>query len=107
MGENSTTGSRDHSVPLPVVTTEVKLQGYHAKIIAKGEYGELSKIKEEMEEALDAECQKNPVMVLMELSDMIGGIEGYLKKHHPTVTLEHLVTMARTTQRVFESGERK
>ena len=124
MGDNSTTGGRDNSITpkeyalaqlmkpkepptLNVETVDVKLQGYHATVIQKGEYGELSKIKEEVEEALDADKQGNPVMVLLELSDMIAAIDGFLKKHHPTVTLDHLVTMAHTTQRVFESGVRK
>ena len=80
--------------------------GYHLKPIPKGELGELSKIQEEMLEALDAQKQKCEIMVLVELSDMLGAIEMYLKKHHPSLTLDDLKTMSAITARAFESGHR-
>jgi hypothetical protein len=57
------------------------MAGYHLTEIKRGEYGELSKVAEEVLEAIDAQDQANPVMVLIELSDAIGAIEGYLDKH--------------------------
>lgn len=83
------------------------MPGYHLNEIPKGELGKLSKIREELDEAFDAEKQNNPIMLLLELSDIIGAVEGYLEKNHPTITLDNLINMARATHRAFESGERK
>lgn len=81
--------------------------GYHLSQIPQGEYGELSKVQEEITEALDAEAQKNPVMVLIELADIVGAIEGYLETHHPTISMTDLVKMAAATRRAFQTGARK
>lgn len=56
-------------------------QGYHRIKIKKGKFGELSKIREELEEAEDAEYQKQDIMLLIELSDMIGAIRGVADKY--------------------------
>lgn len=80
--------------------------GYHLVAIEKGELGELSKIQEELNEALDAQTQNAKIMVLVELSDMVGALEAYLNKHHPGTTLDDLKTMAGITQRAFASGRR-
>lgn len=55
--------------------------GFHQKEIKKGVYGELSKIEEELNEAYDALEQGQDLMLLIELSDMIGAIEGVAKKY--------------------------
>lgn len=79
--------------------------GYHIKEIPKGELGEFSKIKEEFLEAEDALTQDNPIMVLLELSDMIGAIEKYcIQKHN--ITFKQLYNMKTATQRAFEDGSR-
>lgn len=80
--------------------------GYHLKPFTHGVFGEASKIEEEMFEFLDALKQKNPIMALVELSDEIGAIRGWLAKHHPTVTLEDLITMNDATTRAFVNGHR-
>lgn len=80
--------------------------GYHELDIPQGEYGELSKVAEEFFEALDAEEQENPVMVLLELSDMVGAIDGYLERYHPSITLDDLIVMADATHDAFASGRR-
>lgn len=80
---------------------------YHLDKIPKGVYGELSKVQEEILEALDASKQNCDVMVLVELSDAIGAIEAYLEKHHPTITLDSLIKMSNITKRAFNSGQRK
>ena len=54
--------------------------GYHKVEIKKGILGEYSKIREEFEELTDAVGQNNPILILVELSDMIGAIESYSKK---------------------------
>lgn len=83
------------------------MAGYHLTEPTRGEFGELSKILEEIEELIDADAQNANLMVLQELSDVIGAIEGYLKKHHPSITLQDLIIMKDITKRVFESGVRE
>ncbi len=79
--------------------------GYHINKIERGEFGEFSKIKEEFLEAEDALEQDNKVMLLTEMSDMIGAIESYCLKYH-NITLENLITMKNATKRAFEDGTR-
>ena len=79
--------------------------GYHKAKIKKGEKGELSKVLEEVMEAIDADDQRCKLMTLMELSDVIGAIHLYLKKHHPTLTITDMVKMALITESAFEDGE--
>jgi hypothetical protein len=50
--------------------------GFHRRNIPKGEYGKRSKVREELEEAEDAEEQGINLLLLFELSDMIGAIGG-------------------------------
>lgn len=65
---------------------------WHKKVIKKGVYGEFSKVEEELEEAKDALEQKNKLMFLIELSDIIGAIEGIAEKHG--LTLDELITFS-------------
>ena len=81
--------------------------GYHKTKIPRGEFGELSKIKEEYFELMDANAQGAKIMVLCELSDLIGAIDGYVKKYHPSVTLQDLLQMTQLTQDAFKDGSRK
>lgn len=53
---------------------------FHQRVIKRGKYGELSKVLEEVEEAIDAEEQGHRLMLLIELSDIVGAVEGVLKK---------------------------
>lgn len=82
------------------------MAGYHLNEIPRGTNGELSKIQEELLEAVDAEQQNCKIMLLVELSDMVGAIKLYLEKHHPEVNLEDLEIMADITARAFRSGAR-
>ena len=79
--------------------------GYHLKKIKKGKLGELSKIREELEEAEDSEKQGAKIMLMIELSDMIGAIEAVGEKLG--VSLEDLLKMKELTQRAFRTGERE
>ena len=81
------------------------MAGYHTRDIAKGTFGEISKITEEHEELLDAVQQNNTIMVLCELCDMIGAIEAYASKHH-NISLAEIITMKDATKRAFEDGTR-
>lgn len=72
--------------------------GFHQKEIKKGVYGELSKIEEELQEAYDALEQGQDLMLLIELADMIGAIEGVSKKYG--FTIEQLTKFARLRSKV-------
>lgn len=80
---------------------------YHIDIIPRGVYGEVSKIVEETLELQDAANQNAELMVLNELSDIIGAIEGYLQRYHPSITMTDLVKMKDLTARAFASGHRR
>lgn len=81
--------------------------GYHLSEIAKGELGESSKLLEEILELQDAERQSCKIMAMLELADLVGAIEAYLKKHMPGITFTDLIKMARITRRAFKNGRRK
>lgn len=81
--------------------------GYHLADIKRGVFGEDSKIFEEIDEFADALDQGVALMALIELSDLIGAIKGWLAKYHPSITLADLDKMAEVTKRVFESGHRE
>lgn len=80
--------------------------GYHLTEPPRGEFGELSKVFEEVEELRDAEAQGAALMVLMELADLLGAVEGYLARHHPSLTLADLTKMKDITARAFRAGRR-
>lgn len=80
--------------------------GYHTRTIARGILGEPSKIREEFEEFMDAINQDAKIMALIELSDLIGAIDAYLKQHEPGTEISDLIRMAEITQRAFRNGHR-
>lgn len=80
--------------------------GYHKFKIPKGKLGLFSKIEEEYCELEDAISQENPVLILVELSDLIGAIESYSEKSYG-ITLDDLIRMKNCTKSAFEEGERK
>ena len=83
------------------------MAGYHIRDIKKGQFGEISKIIEEVDELCDASEQKCKIMELIEISDLYGAIQGYLEKYHPSTTMEDISAMSSITQRAFRSGARK
>lgn len=54
---------------------------WHNRKIKKGIYGEFSKIEEELDEAREALEQENKLMFLIELSDILGALEGVIEKN--------------------------
>lgn len=78
---------------------------YHLRKIEKGIFGHASKIREEYEEFQDAHDQGNPILELVELSDLIGAIEEYAASHYD-IYLDDLIKMKDATNRAFESGHR-
>ena len=81
--------------------------GYHITHIERGVLGEASKIKEEVDELIDAEGQGCRVMAIVELSDLLGAVEAYIEKQKLGVTIEDLMAMAKITKRAFKNGHRK
>lgn len=79
--------------------------GYHMKKITRGEYGELSKVREELEEAEDALAQENPILLLCELSDLYGALEAYADTCGSDIS--ELKKMSDATKRAFKNGNRK
>ena len=61
------------------------MAGFHKRQIIKGCYGDLSKVREELEEAEDAQEQGQLLMLLLELSDIVGACEGVAKRHGHTL----------------------
>lgn len=62
---------------------------WHNRKIKKGEYGEVSKVEEELDEAKEALEQGNRLMFLIELSDIVGAVEGIIEKYG--LSLEDLI----------------
>ena len=79
--------------------------GYHIKNIDKGVLGERSKISEEYNEWKDSCEQGCKVMELVELSDLLGAIESYTKRHY-NISLDDLIKMKSITERAFINGRR-
>lgn len=88
-------------------TLSKKLSGYHVTDIKKGVLGSSSKIQEELDELIDAESQKNKILALNELSDIIGAIDAYLSQNFSEISLDDLIKMSNATKSAFSSGVRK
>ncbi|HBC8515963.1 hypothetical protein nieznany_164 [Escherichia phage nieznany] len=82
------------------------MAGYHITNIKKQPYGSIEKIKEEVEELFDAVEQDCKIMQLVELSDIIGAVEGVLEQQFPGTTLQDLIIMSNITKRAFRTGGR-
>lgn len=80
--------------------------GYHIADIEKRTFGSAGKILEELEEFNDAQDQGCKIMQLVELSDMVGAIEGLLEREFPGFTLDDLIKMSNITRRAFRNGHR-
>ena len=78
---------------------------YHNTEIKKGVMGQFSKITEEYLELKDAFDQGARVLILCELCDLIGAIEGYAE--HYNLTLKDLIQMKDLTKSAFEEGKRQ
>lgn len=77
---------------------------WHVREIKKGVFGELSKVQEELEEALDAQEQNQPVMLLFELTDIIGAVAGVAAKHG--LSIDDLVAFSKLRTAVL-LGDKK
>lgn len=77
---------------------------YHLHEIPKGLFGEFSKIREEFLELEDAVSQNDSILILVELSDLLGAIEEYSKKWN--ISMNDLISFSRKTQSAFKEGKR-
>jgi hypothetical protein len=78
--------------------------GYHLRPIVKGVLGEVSKIREEVEELEDAHEQGVVIMELVELSDLYGAMKARVEKLGHT--MQDLERMSAVTARAFQNGKR-
>ena len=76
--------------------------GYHLKKIKKGEFGKISKVKEEAQEYQDAIEQGCKIMAELELADIYGALEAVAETHG--LKMKDLKKMSELTKRAFESG---
>lgn len=83
------------------------MAGYHKTIIHKGALGETSKIQEELDELRDAESQGCKILALVELSDLVGAIKHYVRRHHPGFKWKDLIQMEKLTRKAFDDGSRE
>lgn len=74
---------------------------WHIREIAKGKLGELSKIREELEEAEDALEQDQILMLMFELSDIIGAAGKVGEKYG--MDLDKLVAFSKLRSKVAQS----
>lgn len=79
--------------------------GYHKAKIIKGEIGEFSKIREEIQELEDAFEQGDSVLQICELTDLIGAVDLYVKNKF-NLSIDDLVKFSNKTQSAFMSGQR-
>lgn len=77
---------------------------FHKHPIEKGELGQLSKIKEELQEAEDAEDQGQELMLLIELSDIVGAAAAVAKRLGSS--LDQIVAYARLRSETAERAHR-
>lgn len=80
------------------------MSGYHKKTIARGVYGEVSKIREELEELEDAEAQGVTILSLCEMSDLYGALEAVAQRY--SVSMLDLQKMSDLTKKAFQDGTR-
>lgn len=83
------------------------MAGYHIAEIKKRLYGSAGKIQEELDELNDAHEQGSKIMILVELSDLYGAVEGYLEQNFPGMEMHDLKKFSDITKRAFKSGARK
>lgn len=79
--------------------------GYHSRPIERGVYGEVSKIREELEELEDAEQQGVKIMAMCELSDLYGAIQEYARRKYD-LSMDDLKKMSDRTEEAFRDGSR-
>lgn len=83
---------------LQILEEVIIVSHFHKTEITRGVYGELSKVQEELDEAVDAEAQGQDLMLLVELSDIVGAVAGVASKYG--MSIEQLVTFSKLRSEV-------
>ena len=78
--------------------------GYHRAKITKGKLGDISKIREEVEELEDAEKQGVRILIMCELADIFGAVRAYALRYG--LKMSDLHAMSKLTRNAFEKGQR-
>jgi hypothetical protein len=78
--------------------------GYHIRKIEKGVIGQVSKVREELEEYEDAMEQGSKIMAAVELSDAYGALEALAATQG--LSMADLALMSNITVRAFRDGSR-
>jgi phosphoribosyl-ATP pyrophosphohydrolase len=78
--------------------------GYHTHKIEKGKIGYSSKIREELEELVDAESQNVKILIHCELADLYGALKAYAMR--VGLTMDDLKEMEALTHNAFKQGHR-
>lgn len=79
--------------------------GYHLSQIPRGVLGEFSKIEEEFRELEDSIKQKNKILSICELADLIGAIELFAENY--SLSLKDILKMKDCTKEAFLCGDRE
>lgn len=95
---------QNRNIALRLGAMEQSAAGYHLRHIPKGILGEVSKIREELEELEDATIQRVKVLQLVELSDLVGACAHYAETLG--VSMDDLLAMSKVTRRAFANGAR-
>jgi hypothetical protein len=89
--------SMDNETDTVVVTPNL-LRAYHIAKIQKGVVGEISKIREEWEELVDAHNQCDKVMELCELTDLLGALRQYAIKYYDVIVYDDALKAAQAAK---------
>jgi uncharacterized protein YabN with tetrapyrrole methylase and pyrophosphatase domain len=77
---------------------KTKKSPFHEVEVTNGVYGELSKVQEELDEAEDAEKRGQDLLLLIELSDVIGACAGVAEKYG--MSLDQLIKFSEMVREV-------
>jgi len=80
------------------------VSAYHTVEIAKGVLGQSSKIREELDELLDAEKQGVKILIHCELADLYGALRECASTYG--LTMRDLESMVNLTAEAFKAGDR-
>ena len=83
---------------------ESESEGYHISKFPHDEYGTIGKIREELEEVVDARKQGCKILEEIEIADLLGAIRGYAEKRD--IDLADVEKFSKITSRAFSNGKR-
>lgn len=66
--------------------------------IPHGVSGEVSMVVQRTREIEDSQQQKNPILLLNDMANLVGAVKAFLKAKHPTLSITDLEKMYEATQ---------